>query len=172
MDARIIPGTLRHKIRAGEIDSINDSTLILCGNCLTEQPASEFYVAQARAKVARNGTGRGATMSCRTCKSGTNTEWRKERQAILAAAKAKGCLDCGLVDLDHPEIFEFDHVRPGKVKAVSQYLTSGTVDQMLQEIDRCDLVCANCHRIRTARRPHGSRGRDRVALSLECRADA
>lgn len=37
---------------------------------------------------------------------------------------------------------------------------TGTEEDLRAKIARCEVVCANCHRIRSASRPHGSRGRD------------
>ena len=82
------------------------------------------------------------------------------RREIIAEAKKDGCVDCGLVNLEYPQIFEFDHVRPGKVLPVSGWLNRGTEKDLLDEIARCEVVCANCHRIRTVTRPHAGRGRD------------
>lgn len=47
---------------------------------------------------------------------------------------------------------DFDH-RPGTIKVadVSVLARSSTKERTLDEIAKCDLVCANCHRIRTER---------------------
>lgn len=82
------------------------------------------------------------------------------RQRIIEAAKAGGCVDCGLIMPEHLEVFDFDHISGDKVKNVSAWLTTGTEEDLRAEIARCEVVCANCHRIRSASRPHGSRGRD------------
>lgn len=61
---------------------------------------------------------------------------------------AKGCMDCGY--RQHPEALEFDHVRGTKqanlAEAVGQ---TWSRERILAEIAKCDVVCANCHRIRT-----------------------
>lgn len=46
---------------------------------------------------------------------------------------------------------DFDHRDPAtKTKAVSQLISEcRSMDIILEEIAKCDLVCANCHRIRT-----------------------
>lgn len=62
------------------------------------------------------------------------------------------CIDCGGV---FPWcVMDFDH-RPGEVKEfgigrVGHYRTTPTtIARLEKEIAKCDLVCANCHRIRT-----------------------
>ena len=48
---------------------------------------------------------------------------------------------------------DFDH-REGEVKTahVSQMVKLMSVPKLHEEIEKCDVVCANCHRIRTFKR--------------------
>lgn len=77
------------------------------------------------------------------------------RRARLAEIKlAMGCVDCGYAA--HPAALEFDHL-PGadKIDEVGRLARSAAWDVVLAEIAKCELVCANCHRVRTAERlPH------------------
>jgi len=59
------------------------------------------------------------------------------------------CADCG--HFFHPYIMEFDHVRGEKVAPVSQMVNQRTWSNqaLLDEIAKCDLVCANCHKMRS-----------------------
>lgn len=59
------------------------------------------------------------------------------------------CADCG--GRFHPVCMDFDH-RPGTVKvySVSAMVVAGYRWELVEaEIAKCDVVCANCHRIRT-----------------------
>jgi hypothetical protein len=48
---------------------------------------------------------------------------------------------------------DFDHVKGEKTKEVGALLASSASWETIQiEIDKCELVCANCHRIRTRNR--------------------
>lgn len=58
----------------------------------------------------------------------------------------KSCLDCGRVL--PPITMDFDHVRGVKVMTIAQ-MRSVSWSKALLEIEKCDLVCANCHRVRT-----------------------
>lgn len=41
------------------------------------------------------------------------------------------------------------------------FLSKGTLDDLRAEIAKCEVVCANCHRIRTKGRSPATRGRSR-----------
>jgi hypothetical protein len=86
---------------------------------------------------------------------------RSNRLALVLERKAAGCVDCGHVDLAHPEVFDFDHVRGDKTSGVASLATSGSVEDLIAEMDKCEVVCANCHRIRTKARPATTRGTSR-----------
>lgn len=73
---------------------------------------------------------------------------RKYRTRV-DALKAKPCIDCG--GTFPPECMQFDHVRGVKVKDVSR-MASQSLAVIMAEIAKCDLVCANCHAIRTIAR--------------------
>lgn len=75
-----------------------------------------------------------------------NSEKYAERDRIKTS---RGCADCGYNE--NPVALDFDHVRGVKLKPVSQMMSHGLED-ILREIDKCDVVCANCHRIRTYNR--------------------
>jgi 5-methylcytosine-specific restriction endonuclease McrA len=69
------------------------------------------------------------------------------RLALLAALKSKPCTDCGQC---FPSCaMDFDHVRETKLFGISLGMVSRTMEAVLAELAKCDLVCANCHRIRT-----------------------
>lgn len=58
-------------------------------------------------------------------------------------------MDCG--NRFPPECMDFDH-RPGEIKLFGISASVQGWQKMLDEIVKCDLVCANCHRIRTKAR--------------------
>lgn len=75
---------------------------------------------------------------------------RKELRQWLDNLKSAPCTDC---NRSFPPIcMDWDHVR-GKRSDVS-YLVSRLrpKDVILREIAKCELVCSNCHRIRTHKR--------------------
>lgn len=71
-----------------------------------------------------------------------------KKEAFYVGLKQKPCMDCGQV---FPScVMEFDHVRGEKLKPVSQLRVS-KLSTLLAEVAKCDLVCSNCHRMRTHR---------------------
>ncbi len=61
------------------------------------------------------------------------------------------CVDCGYNK--HLAALEFDHVREDKGSDLAIMLSSGAGwDALVVEANKCDLVCANCHRVRTSER--------------------
>lgn len=71
---------------------------------------------------------------------------RCKNQYLVRALKSVPCTDCGVL---YPYyVMEFDHIIGTKSNSISG-LMSGTKGKLLLEISKCELVCANCHRIRT-----------------------
>ena len=69
-------------------------------------------------------------------------------RAILDDHKRDPCMDCGASFPTY--VMDLDHRDPKKkVSKVSALVYSGSETLLLAEIAKCDLVCANCHRIRT-----------------------
>jgi len=82
--------------------------------------------------------------------------WRRQRVAqLVAMLKAAPCMDCHQI---FPScVMDFDH-RPGEVKSFelkTSKMVTYKLATVMTEIAKCDLVCANCHRVRTARRRRG-----------------
>lgn len=63
--------------------------------------------------------------------------------------KDKPCCDCGVKF--HFAAMEFDHVRGPKKFELSN-AGSRSIKSVTSEIEKCDVVCANCHAVRTYNR--------------------
>ena len=65
---------------------------------------------------------------------------------LLDYFKSHPCADCGATD---PIVLEFDHVDPStKAFNIGTKLATHAWASVLAEIDKCEVVCANCHRRR------------------------
>lgn len=76
---------------------------------------------------------------------------KADTKAMILAAKVVPCLDCGktypfyVMDLDHR-----DRTRK-KFEIAVGHARRYSRKAMREEIEKCDAVCANCHRVRTYR---------------------
>jgi hypothetical protein len=115
----------------------------ICRDCRGKYARKKFRVLQAyRRKYNRKN---------RHKKALRDTTRRAEVKAYIDKIKtATPCADCR--KKFPPVCMDFDHVE-AKVRTVSG-LVSGAyrLELVKEEIARCELVCANCHRIRTAKR--------------------
>jgi hypothetical protein len=77
-----------------------------------------------------------------------NRGYQKSLVAMEKALKENPCADCETQY--HFSMMEWDHL-PGfkKLGAPRDFAKSGQKKKMLDEIAKCDLVCANCHSYRT-----------------------
>lgn len=62
-----------------------------------------------------------------------------------------GCMDCKRKDLVYVQL-DFDHVRGQKVSGISGMIRNYSREDIFKEIEKCEIICANCHRLRTLNR--------------------
>ena len=132
----------------------------LCPRCNQILPFSSF---------ASRGTGKGHVSYCRPCQSvyckahyrankhkhnsrrsvrGYAAYRQRNREWVIEYLKAHPCVDCGEADI---RVLEFDHVnREDKVAELGVMVGSGwSLRRITIEVSKCEVRCANCHRIRT-----------------------
>lgn len=135
---------------------------VRCIRCGQAKPADEFAW-KHRERGRRNSY-------CRPCQADYGREHylaNKQRYIDQAAARSREiriertrellayfddhpCADCGESD---PLVLDFDHLRDKRF-AVAGALVDRPWKVILAEMEKCDVVCANCHRRRTfARKP-------------------
>ena len=74
----------------------------------------------------------------------------KSYQMVRIYLSSHPCVDCGNPDI---RVLEFDHVRGRKPDEISHLLSQGCGWPHIQaEIARCEVRCANCHRLKTLER--------------------
>lgn len=82
-----------------------------------------------------------------------NIKRRVELVEFITSLKQKPCMDCGV---QYPHyVMDFDHRENKKynVSLMGRRLLNSK-ESILKEIEKCDLICSNCHRIRTYKRLH------------------
>lgn len=81
-----------------------------------------------------------------------NMTVKAELVSLIACIKENPCADCNqrfdVVCMD------FDHVHGQKKFDISSYMGGNRLSKriLLEELNKCELVCSNCHRKRTAAR--------------------
>lgn len=105
-----------------------------CRPCRSEYHR-EYYLANRPEVLRRNG-------------SRKKEERRRRVTEILEYLKAHPCVDCGETD---PIVLEFDHLGD-KSFTVADGMKDKSWAAVLREIEKCEVVCVNCHRRRTASR--------------------
>lgn len=103
-----------------------------CGECKREYDRKYWEANKNNRNVIKN--------------ENTKINRNKKRKFIVDFLKTSKCFDCENNDW---RVLEFDH-RDRKIKEFNlansvQY----SIERIQKEIDKCDVVCANCHRIRT-----------------------
>jgi hypothetical protein len=79
-----------------------------------------------------------------------SAKYRARIRVLIADAKNRPCADCG--GRFPTYAMDFDHVRGHKAFKVSEAVQRAyamTLERVQAEIAKCDVVCANCHRLRT-----------------------
>lgn len=98
-----------------------------------------------------------------------NKELTKERgKQVKKLAKQEwidfkatlSCVQCGQT---HPATFDFHHVNPkNKVKSVNEWVQNRNYKQAYEEIKKCIVLCANCHRIHHYNEKRGHKAPDAI----------
>lgn len=75
---------------------------------------------------------------------------KKLYEGVIVPVKDVPCANCH--DKFPTVCMDFDHVRGKKLFDIAKSYADIPLAKLLEEISKCDVVCANCHRIRTSQR--------------------
>jgi hypothetical protein len=124
-----------------------------CARCSELKPAAAYH---------RRAEGRQSW--CKDCRRDWDAAYHQRRRDVRTAQKrvrkqgliawmqhfkrSRPCADCG--GFFHPAAMTFDHLPGSRKRAdVSTLLYGGYRQVLLDEMAKCELVCANCHAVRT-----------------------
>lgn len=130
-----------------------------CSTCKVSKPITDFH---------RKGPGKWV-YNCKPCRREYNRKYYRENSGMIIASnkvwndrrvssviaeidrlKRGPCSDCG--GRYNPWQMDFDHRDPSlKEDGISRLIRDRkwSLERVLEEVAKCDLVCANCHRQRT-----------------------
>ena len=132
--------------------------------CKKNKDTSEFGFRSISDAKKRNGLGKYQS-ACKVChKQCAKKHYHENRQEYMdrvtefKALKRvkmynylsdKKCIDCEESD---PLVLDFDHRdKSKKERGIAEMLRKNSWENILKEIEKCDIRCANCHRRRTAK---------------------
>lgn len=81
-------------------------------------------------------------------------KYRKQSKIYIDNIKinSNGCIECGLFDINNLQVLHFDHIDENtKEHNISRLVSTGRNKVLKSEIDKCQILCGNCHRKRTLR---------------------
>lgn len=118
-----------------------------CRICGETKPLAMFYRDMQRAgenRIRRR-------YDCRDCARKISRRGYEGTLKFLTAYKLEaGCADCGYNA--HAEALDFDHLPGTEKKFTIANNTRRSQSELMAEIAKCEVVCANCHRVRTKER--------------------
>lgn len=127
-----------------------------CSQCKEDKPFEKFSKDSKRKD--------GLQTSCKACQKllgkkyydnnkaevkDTAKQYRAQTRKIIQKLKEIPCKDCG-VQYEY-YVMQFDHLKD-KTFGISWGLMNKSRQDLLEEIKKCEVVCANCHATRTFRR--------------------
>lgn len=74
----------------------------------------------------------------------------EEIKNFVDSFKSRPCCDCGQSFPSY--VMDFDHLEDKKFYISRAPRIGFSIENVIKEIQKCDVVCANCHRIRTYKR--------------------
>lgn len=105
-----------------------------CSRCNCIKPLSDFYF---REKGKR-------TSWCKRCLDKNSVIVQRRRKEEIVAFKGGKCERCGYDKCI--DALEFHHRNPAEKDSSIRLSKRVKLETILKEIDKCDLLCANCHR--------------------------
>ena len=110
----------------------------ICTKCGKEKPLSEFHW-RNKAKGTRRS-------ECKECHNKFMTNrYHSNKQVIDSLKQGKSCQKCGYNKC--LAALEYHHIDPEqKIDTVARLSVHSNTTTALQEIEKCVLLCANCHR--------------------------
>mgnify|MGYP003382071264 CR=1 FL=1 len=133
--------------------------MIVCNRCLKEKNDEEFNWRWKEMGLRQR--------TCRECQKIQKNDWyarnadnhkanvndnksrtkNDARNFLYNYFSNHPCVVCGETDI---RVLEFDHVRGRKRAPIATLLKGGySISVIMAEIEKCEVVCANCHKKRT-----------------------
>ena len=110
----------------------------ICTTCHKEKSFEEFSPDKRRFD--------GRNPQCRRCQLDAKKRKRAFNKAKAVEYLGGKCLQCGIIS-SCLDIYDFHHRNPNEKEKSLNYLVNTEWDKIKTELDKCDLLCSNCHKI-------------------------
>jgi predicted transcriptional regulator len=108
----------------------------ICSKCKELKPLDDFY---------------GRTSYCKICSNAYHTDRVRKVKLRMVEYKGGKCLDCPrTIKNTHYSAFDFHHLNPEEKDINFEKIKYQKWEKIEAELNKCVLLCATCHRIRTA----------------------
>lgn len=112
--------------------SNNELGVKTCPKCKITKQLNEFYQSSKSSSF------------CKKCILETNKNNRQKTKRIAIDYKGGKCINCGYNKCD--AALEFHHINPEEKDKDYFNQKTGFTESLKKELDKCILLCANCHR--------------------------
>jgi len=119
---------------------------MICARCKEDKPENAFYYRQTEGRH---------HACCKACHNTYTHERFKRRKVKAIHYKGGACKDCG--GTFHYSVYDFHHRDPGAKDLTGSQIKRMAWKTVVAELDKCDLLCANCHRVRHWGEPRAER---------------
>lgn len=118
-----------------------------CTRCKKNLPVEDFYVQSQTGKKDKSQVWKYYDSTCKSCRKDYTRERSLETKRLAVKYKGGKCEDCK--KSFHPNVFDFHHLDPDKKEfGIAERIVRNIDNNMKRELDKCVLLCANCHRER------------------------
>jgi len=118
----------------------------LCVKCNKVKPIEEFY---RKYPTTNNNL---VASYCKKCSNNYHTERVKIVKLKMIEYKGGKCVHCDLsLENAHYSVFDFHHLNPEEKDINFRHIKYQKWEKIKKELDKCILLCSNCHRIEHAK---------------------
>lgn len=117
------------------------------GSNVARKDGLQSYCKTCRSSQLKNWYSNNKNLQISRSKKSTAKMEKRNKDYILNYLLNNPCVDCGEKDI---LVLEFDHVKGKKSFNLSASYRIYSIDNIKQEIEKCQIRCANCHRRVTA----------------------
>lgn len=122
-----------------------------CKKCGLEKDESEFYFSYQKSKIDSSKKWKYFDSICKKCRAEYSDERRRSIKIKAIEYLGGKCANCGIED--DPCIYDFHHIDPTAKEIAFGARGGKSFESLKCELDKCVLLCSNCHRKRHFKLP-------------------